>query len=159
MGRKPSQRKREKEASRASPGAHTPHPGHAAHWSGLHLAPGFEAKSNPGFDGKYNVAVLITGELRVASDGHLQSIKSSLKGSDCFIVSYQRYAYVGKGLCKDGLYVEQREVLDLNTTAVPSSAWQWYLLQRALVEWRDEILRYSTVVRYRVDLDIPVGFR
>jgi len=71
-----------------------------------------------------------------------------------------RYHELGHTLCSTGLYVNHNEVSRLNETRpVPSSAWQWYLLQRGLDGLKDQISRYDTVVRFRVDLVLPLEFR
>eukprot|EP00613_Pedinella_sp_CCMP2098_P019015 CAMPEP_0171750446 /NCGR_PEP_ID=MMETSP0991-20121206/41395_1 /TAXON_ID=483369 /ORGANISM="non described non described, Strain CCMP2098" /LENGTH=323 /DNA_ID=CAMNT_0012351379 /DNA_START=66 /DNA_END=1034 /DNA_ORIENTATION=+ len=129
----------------------------AAYWSQYHLrikTPNINVNK---------VAVIVTGQLRFKSEKHLVSVETSLQGTSCFVVTYNEFRYLAQRLSSNFIIVAPSELEDertrLDLELVPGTAWQWYLLSRALDHWKSALNEFDTIVRFRTDLRLYPEFR
>jgi len=135
----------------------------AGYWSQRHLSSSWPPYQSGG------VAVLVTGQVRVRSEEHLEALRTATAGCDVFVVTYEEYHSLAARLArpspadrvlilsKDELAAEAARALAAAPrasgslmahndsarparTEFPSTAWQWFALARALQEWRTLLL-------------------
>jgi len=104
-----------------------------------------------------DVAVFITGQLRLQNEDHLNHIKMAVASTDCFIVTYSVYHNAAANITNNTLFINVRE---LSTTPYPRAMWQWLQLSRGLHHWRNHLdeRKYHTICRYRTDVRLPTNF-
>lgn len=112
-----------------------------------------------------SVAVLLTGELRLASHEHAAEWIRRLQHSHVYVATWSEYAELGamlSGHAPQVLAVERdvNMTCSLSTTraARSHSKWmnlQWKLLSLALIAFNASLRRHDILVRARTDLILP----
>ena len=154
------------------------HFSNAEYWSQLHLAPALSRTPPP----RGKVAVLITGQIRVESEAHLDTIARAAEGVDLFVCTYKPFEALARRFRLQGLLIvnttyeieklselralQRYQSSDSSEVSITARLWQWLLLQRGLRHWRSQLLGdreggspYHTIARFRSDMHFAEGFR
>lgn len=108
--------------------------------------------SNPVVAPAPTIAAVISGELRVADDGHLGLVRRQLNGTDAYVVTYERCVSVALALAPaSSVALVTDERLRTGVLAgMPGNLLQWYCLALALALW--DLRGYDYILRWRTDV-------
>lgn len=97
------------------------------------------------------IAIIITGELRIKHNAHLDRLKNFFKGYDIFISTYKKYSIIAKSLTDENRIC----YLDPDNFSHPPEEghiFQFYHLEKIANNFEEMLYDYDVILKSRTDL-------
>jgi hypothetical protein len=96
------------------------------------------------------IACIINGQLRIKDTTHANELNELLKGTDVYIRSYPEYQNTFK-------FLSFKEKVLKSVPKLPQAGlYQYYTLQDIVRKYKNELLEYDLIFRYRTDLKLKI---
>lgn len=96
------------------------------------------------------IACIINGQLRVKDKTHLETLNRQLSGCDVYIRTYPEYTRTANALA------HKRCVIGSAPKVPLPNLYQYWTLQDIVRTYKEELLEYDLIFRYRTDLQMKI---